>query len=316
MAYRLRDGERVRTAIRRCASEQLDTAIVELMEGIDEDPVKAVHSARKALKKDRSLLRLGRGALDPQARRNENDALRQVARSLGGVRDQDVLIQTLDELAGRFTGQVPEASFAAIRGAIGGASTDKPPHSGSPLIGQAVEELRAARRRVDEWQLARGGWAALHDGLTREYRRGRSAFAVARSEPSAENMHAWRKRAKDLWYHLRLLRPMARDTLGGQADEAHRLSDLLGDEHDLSVLAEALRSATPEIPADVDAVLGLIEYRRRELRIEAFFLGQRVYAESPKAFARRMRRYWKAWRAETRTAQSLPPGELAHATRV
>ena len=316
MAYRLRDGERVRTAIRRCAGEQLDTAIVELTERIDKDPIKAVHSARKALKKDRSLLRLGRGALDPRARRNENDALRGIARSLGGVRDQDVLVQTLDELAGRFTGQVPEASFAAIREAISGSSTAKPAHSESRLIGQAVEELRSARRRVDEWQLHRDGWAALHDGLIREYRRGRSALTAAGSERTAENMHEWRKRAKDLWYHLRLLRPMARDTLGGQADEAHRLADLLGDEHDLSVLAEALLSTTPEIPADVDAVLGLIEYRRRELGTEAFFLGERVYAESPKAFARRMRRYWKAWRAETRTAQSLPPGELAHATRV
>jgi CHAD domain-containing protein len=316
MAYRLRDGERAQTAIRRCASEQLDTAIVELTERIEQDPVKAVHSARKALKKDRSLLRLGRGTLEPEARRHENEALRGIARTLGDVRDQDVLVQTLDELARRFTGQVPEASFAAIREAIGDASTASGPRRESPPIGHAVEELRSARRRVDEWQLDRGGWAALHEGLIREYGRGRRAFAMARSEPSAENMHDWRKRAKDLWYHLKLLRPIARDTLSGQADEAHRLSDLLGDEHDLSVLSEALRSATHEIPADLDAVLGLIEHRRRELAIEAFFLGKRVYAESPKAFGRRMRRYWKAWRAETRRAQSPPPGELAHATRV
>jgi hypothetical protein len=129
-------------------------------------------------------------------------------------------------------------------------------------------------------------------------------------------MHEWRKRTKDLWYHLRLLRPIASGTLRGQADEAHRLSDLLGDDHDLSVLAGAVRSATPEIPADVDAVLGLTGYHRRELEVEAFFLGDRVYAESPKAFERRMGRYWKAWRAETRTAHSRPPAELAHATRV
>jgi hypothetical protein len=178
-----------------------------------------------------------------------------------------------------------------------------------------VNELRSARRRTEQWQLAGGGWRIVRPGLIRGYRQGRSAFAAARAEPSAENMHEWRKRAKDLWYHLRLLRPIAPGTLRGQADEAHRLSDLLGDDHDLSVLAEALLAASSEVPADVDAVRGLIEYRRAELEVEAFLVGRRVYAESSKAFERRMRRYWKAWRAETRAAHSRPPAELAQATR-
>jgi CHAD domain-containing protein len=316
MAYRLRDGEAVPDALRRCAREQLDTAITELTEAIDEDPVDAVHSARKALKQDRSLLRLGRGALDARQRCSENDAVRGIARSLGGVRDQDVLVQTFDELAGRFVGQVPQADFAGIRKAIAGSRTPEPPRSRSDAMGVAVNELRSARRRIDQWQLDGGGWSIVRPGLIRGYRRGRSAFAAACSEPSAENMHEWRKRAKDLWYHLRLLRPIAPGTLRGQADEAHRLSDLLGDHHDLSVLDEALLAASSEVSADVDAVRGLIEYRRGELEVEAFFLGRRVYAESPKVFERRMRRYWKAWRAETRAAHSRPPAELAQATRV
>lgn len=315
MTYRLQAGETVAEGVRRCATEQLSSAIAELSTATG-NPVSAVHSARKSVKKNRSLLRLMRGGLEGRQRRSENDALRAVARTLGEIRDRDVLLQTLDELADRFAGQVPQASFEAIREAI--------PASGSgagsfedraPPIGEAVDDLRAGLRRAEEWRLHDDGWSALRAGLIRGYRRGRRAFRAARSKPTAANIHEWRKRVKDLWYHTRLLRSAAPDILRGQAKEAHRLSDILGDDHDLSMLREALLSADPGIPADVDAVLGLIEYRRRELQVEAFLLGERLYAEPPKAFARRMKRYWKAWRAETKTAHSRPPAELAQLVR-
>jgi hypothetical protein len=57
MSYRFGADEPVRAAILRCASEQLDRAVSELSEGINDDPVRAVHDARKAIKKERSLLR-------------------------------------------------------------------------------------------------------------------------------------------------------------------------------------------------------------------------------------------------------------------
>ena len=63
MAYRFEPTEILGEGFRRTAEEQLDVAIGELSEGAEQDPVKAIHSARKALKMERSLLRLGRSAL-------------------------------------------------------------------------------------------------------------------------------------------------------------------------------------------------------------------------------------------------------------
>jgi hypothetical protein len=93
----------------------------------------------------------------------------------------------------------------------------------------------------------------------------------------------------------RLLAPAWPGLLGAQAEEAHALTELLGDDHDLAVLAARLADGTAPLPPAVDAdraaLLALVEHRSHELRTAATRLGLRVYAESPKAFSRRLRRY-------------------------
>ena len=69
------------------------------------------------------------------------------------------------------------------------------------------------------------------------------------------------------------------------------------------------------MPVDVDAVVRLIDHRRGELQTEAILIGERVYAEPPKAFRRRMKRSWDAGRAAAQAPLEQHPAELAAATR-
>jgi CHAD domain-containing protein len=316
MAYKFRADEPVSQAIVRCGREQLDRAVGELSERINEDPAKAVHNARKAIKKERALLRLARGAMPGEQRRHENAALRKAARRLSGARDADVMIGSVAALAARCAGQLPASTFDAVRehlesrraAEVGGSN-------GSRLDARAVQDLGVVRARVDGWEIRADDWAAIDQGLRRSYRRGREALKRARQSRSLEDLHAWRKRAKDLWYHERLLAPAAGPGVRGQAKDAHRLADLLGDDHDLGVLRETLTREVAPVPVDVDAVVALIDHRRAELQDEALRLGQRVYAESPKAYRRRMRRAWRAGRAVARVPSERHPAELAAATR-
>ena len=71
-------------AATRIAGEQLDTAITQLTEKLPSDPDKAIHTARKAIKRERSLVRLIRGAMPREERRHENAALRDAAQILSG----------------------------------------------------------------------------------------------------------------------------------------------------------------------------------------------------------------------------------------
>ena len=316
MAYHLEADEDVQEAIIRCAREQLDHAVGELSDGIGNDPVGAVHSARKAVKKERSLLRLARGTMSPRQRRHENRALRDAARGFSGVRDADVMIETITHLSDRFAGQLPESAFTEIADQLQRTrDTGRDQAAGSTLDARAVQELAAVRLRIDDWQLTQTGWSAIESGLLRSYRDGRKAFARAQREPSDETFHAWRKRVKDLWYQERLLAPTCGPATGGQAKDAHRLADILGDDHDLGVLRETLTRGHVDVPVDLDAVVALIDHRRAELQTETVYIGNRVYAEKPKAFLRRMRRSWKAGRAVAHAPLEQNPADLAQTTR-
>ena len=137
-----------------CAREQLDRAVLELSEDVSTDPISAVHAARKAIKKERSLLRLARGAMPREQRRRENAALREAGRYLSGVRDSDVLIVSVDQLSKRFSGQLPAANFRKIRGQFETRRSAKRRNGSVSVVDpQALQELTAIGVRMDDWQL-------------------------------------------------------------------------------------------------------------------------------------------------------------------
>ncbi|MEA2126943.1 MAG: hypothetical protein QOI80_3725 [Solirubrobacteraceae bacterium] len=264
MAFRLDLESDVPGAVRAVAVEELDDAIAQLRAG--RDPVTEVHEARKDLKKVRSLLRLVRDGMPKHERRRANGALRDIAASLAGTRDADVMAQTLASL-----GEPPPAGFTA---------TARPEID----IATATAALEAERDAVAGWSLDGVDRAGLATGAAIAYARGRREYRRSRRDATVEGLHEWRKRVKDLWYHARLLEAAWPEAFAAIADAAHSLSDLLGDDHDLGVLAEQVGHDEPE--------LYLRCHRRRaELQDEAFDLGARLYVEKPRAFARRIASY-------------------------
>ena len=237
--------------------------------------------------------------------------MRNAARGLSDARDAEVMIETLDQISQRFVGQLPESSFATVREALEQErDAARSQLVDSAQVPQAVRKLTEARGRIDDWRLRRGGWEALEAGLERSYRRGRDAMRAARRRRSLEAMHGWRKRVKDLWHQERLLASVGGPAIRGQAKDLHWLSDLLGDDHDLGVLRQRLTDGSLRAATDVDGIAGLIEHRQAELRAEAFTLGERIYAEKPAAFVRRLRRSWRAGRALATAAGQPQPAEL------
>ena len=295
MAYRLElETETIADAVRAVAAEQLADAVRSLREERTGDPVTAVHEARKDLKKTRSVLRLVRAGMPSDARREANGALRAIAADLAGVRDADVMAETAAELHERFAGQVPARAFTTVKRRFATQAARSREAADGLISEDVVSALEAQHAGVGAWPLEELDRAALAEGVTVAYARGRDEFRAGRKEPSVEGLHEWRKRVKDLWYQSKLLEASYPGIWAATADTAHELSNLLGDDHDLGVLAE--RIAEQQWPATVepDRFVGFCHTRRAELQDEAFALGALLYAERPKAFARRVRAYLAA----------------------
>jgi CHAD domain-containing protein len=245
------------------------------------------------MKKLRTVLRLLRDELGGKVYRRENARFRDAARALSGTRDAEVKLETLESLAEHGDGLPAEAFeawgkiLARDREAAINAARDE------PAVAAAISSIDEGLAAIEGWGLEGDSWAMIDSALTRTYRRGRLTMKAAEKGGGEAEFHEWRKRAKDLWYELRLFSAAWPGPLEATAEEAHKLSDLLGDHHDLAVLREDLRERNlgEGETAALEAAIGRCQ---EELAAEAFPLGRRLYAERPRDFSRRMRRYWGA----------------------
>jgi len=295
-SYRFGDAEPVGEGARRIARGRAEKA-VERLRAIDSGELeasKAIHGARKDLKKLRSLLRLLRGELPKKLYAEESRRYRDAGRMLSPLRDAEVKLGTLEALAG----SEPDLPAGAVepwrlilerdREATGDTAPDRAGEA------EAIRLIEAGLAGIERWR-ARDSWKAIGPGLDRSYRRGRRRMRIAHEQGGEEAWHEWRKRAKDLWYEHLLLAGAWPGPLKTAAEEAHRLSEALGNHHDLALLRADLRGRRLG-EAETRALGAAIDRRQEELAAVALDLGARLYAERPQDFSRRLRRYWEAWR--------------------
>ena len=295
--YELRRDEYVPDGIRRIARGQLDDAHDQLEHTSTDDFGKAVHETRKSLKRLRACVRLSRHAIGEQSYRRENTVFRMTGQRLSDVRDARVLLETLGELEDRYPDELPPLLTHRLRERL------KHDHERAletlneddRTINAVREELESARARTADWAFEADGFKAVEPGLERVYRRGRKRMRRARKDPSSEHLNDWRKRVKDLWHAAQLLRPAAPKQMKKLAKRAHKVANLLGDHHDLTVLRDYV-DVHPHEFADEEArqtLVAVIERRRNVLERKALKLGKRLYRESPKRFVAAIRRGWR-----------------------
>jgi CHAD domain-containing protein len=267
--------------------EQVDRATAHLTAKRIAD--RDVHQARKCIKKARATLRLLREALANADYRRINEALRDAARPLGARRDAAILIEVLQRVVNSKKDPDLRASAEALRRSLRRELRDV--ERSPAALANCRSKLHAESARIAQLRLPSHAWPVLGRGLKRTYARGRDACALARGERTDECLHEWRKQAKYLWHQLQLLQPLRPHAIGRRADQAHRLSNYLGDDHDLAVL----RGKVFDHPgrSTASGLLAAIDKRRRKLQKQALKLGERLYKEKPGQFRDRLQGYWR-----------------------
>ncbi len=311
MALRFKLAEGLASGTRRMARAQLGIATKRLREG--KDPERDIHEARKCLKRTRALLRLVRDGLAPGVFERENRELAGIGRSLSGVRDLHVLQQTLTRLE-QASHESDAPTFNEMRSRITDLIRERETSLDDGVSTSASAGLAAARKRFSDLDV-QGGSATLQKGLERSYRAGRSALERALAAPDTHTLHELRKQAQHHWRQMSLLHAAWPQAHTVRVVAARELSQLLGEEHDLAVLQLACRKGRPLALPDRERrwLNKLCKHRRAELRSLIEPRASRLFALTPKVFAKSVAAQWRAARTHPEPAQATEPPAVSSA---
>jgi CHAD domain-containing protein len=289
VAYRFEPEEASGSALQRIAVEEVEQAL-QLLRAEDSSLDERVHEARKHLKKLRAVLALAEGSTDSADALQQKKAVRRAARALAPLRGEAALIESFEALEHAFPGRIGGAAAAKIRELLAPRISSAPPaenglHEAEELLVRAQESLARSKFRGSRW-------SSLEPGFRHTYERARDAYTRATDDPRPDALHEFRTPAKRHLYQVHLLESIWPELLHVHRKELARIGDLLGEHHDLALLKAELHDR--QLDADtLGQVTPLIEERSRELEKQLFTLGGRLFAERPKALARRFGAYFE-----------------------
>jgi len=296
MSYRLKADEPVAEGLSRIIRREVEKAgeCLRGTRGVDDE---RIHDSRKAMKRARSALRLVRKALSKPVFGGINGRLRDIARPLSRVRDADVMLDTLTSLRKRY-GDATRPQ--AIRQLAKELQSERRNAWSKCCKPRSLAKLRSALQRVaddsEDLKFHAQDWNAVGKSIRRIYRDGSHAYDAACIDRTDERLHEWRKQVKHLWYGLKILEPMRPGRIGELADQAHRLADYLGDDHDLAILRQRMLVSIDDDPGATQVSIALVDTRRGELQHRAIMLGERLFNGNAKTFERKLAKCWRQWR--------------------
>lgn len=293
MSYQLRGDETLGDGMRRIICQQIESAI-KASGAKRNGKASPVHETRKHLKKARAAVRMIADEVLHAHFRREHRSLRSVARLISEIRDAEARLQTvrgLRELSPsgedrnlRETEELLAFELDSFLAAFSGWQEE------------AKTKLTRVQDRIAQWPIEDLTCKTIRSAVQRSYKRGRQALRRARKKPTAENFHSLRKETKQLWYQLRILRPLHPAILREWSDELKGIGQHLGHAHDLAFLAERLRTkGGAGRKRGGRALGGLIDARQKELQRTAAGLGERFYAQRAREFGDRLSEYFAEW---------------------
>ncbi|WP_443750344.1 CHAD domain-containing protein [Asticcacaulis solisilvae] len=247
-------------------------------------PDHEVHDLRVSGKRIRAWLRILRDAMGEEAFARENAMVRDLGRLFSGRRDSHVLIRTLEALEKDGTAHFAPADTASLRAALQAEAASIETAMPMPdALSHVRDALFPARRRLEGLTLSH---AHPRTAFRRIWKKASAAHAEALKTRDTEALHEWRKQAKSLRYQLEALKDIWPKRVSRWNRQLKMQGDLLGQDHDLSVLADKV----------TDEQRAVIASKRKDMQDQAFAAAAAFYRARPKKLARALTARWKRWR--------------------
>lgn len=300
MAYRFKLAEPIQQGFQRIGLEQIERAERQLS-GAEEQGA-SIHETRKCLKRLRALLRLVRPGLTEKQFARANAHFRDIGALLSEARDNQVLLVTV----ARLEAEGAEAPLLGLKNIIQAGRPTSLRGTDPGLAAAALARLKEARDYFCALSLEPPRFSVLSDGMERSYRHGRRMLKSAYSKGDDASFHELRKRVQQHWRHMQLLENAWPELIGARIAGARELSQILGDDQDLSVLKAFLKRVprTQIGPLEARTILGAIAQRQKELRALAAPRARRLFGERPEDIGRHLGVLWSS----ARKIKPLPRG--------
>ncbi|MBX3156393.1 MAG: CHAD domain-containing protein [Deltaproteobacteria bacterium] len=249
---------------------------------VDEDTTRAVHGARKALRRARGVLALLGGALPKSERHAVKAALQAARRSLSTIRDHAVAPEALGQL------ELSDEDRATARRVLDNAAESIPPVTEvKQLLAEAATRAAAQAEALQAAVPPAVSWDVVSRGICKVYGQARDARKAAKRSKSA--FHEWRRRSKELVYQLDLVARHAGARALAIDAEFDAVTDALGPAVDLLMLREFVHTHAHGIPADeIDHLRDSLDDQLGELMKGTRRISRDVYDAKPKKFERRL----------------------------
>ncbi|MGI9087046.1 MAG: CHAD domain-containing protein [Chthoniobacterales bacterium] len=294
MSFKIRNVETIGESVRRIIHEQIKDAIT-ASKGEQNGQGSPVHQTRKHLKKARAALRLLAPVLPSALCDREDRRLRTVGRLISDIRDAEVRLETVKQLR-EISALAGNRSFEETEELLA-FELDSFLAAFANWREEAAKNLLRTQDAVTNWHLPKVTRKQICQRVSLSYKCGRRALKKAAKKGGAKRYHELRKQAKQLWYQIRILRPLHPAVFCDMADELKGLGERLGHAHDLHFLGdriEAMVGAGARTRRS-QRLAGLIDSREKDLYSTALALAERFYAEPPNEFAARIAGYFRDW---------------------
>lgn len=277
--------EPVARGVRRILVAQLDHILDTLArQSLSDDDV---HSIRKQLKRVRASLRLLREALGAAEFQRLNRSVRDAARPLSHVRDAAVLLQALDNVLDHAGSSRHVSTSDELRQSLQQELRLNRSQLQKKDIDAIRKRLDTTRSKLQALSESRLDKVSIDAAIKHADKKVRKAFKVAKRKPVDENLHEWRKQVKYEFNQLELLQPLKPKRIDAIIRRARKLSDRLGDDHDLAILHERIVAQSSPVGAagadDRSALLKVLKALRDRLQRKALRLGKKLKSEDVQA---------------------------------
>ena len=298
MSFRIDPKKTFAEELQRVGVELIDDAIAALSQQPD-GPHAAVHGARKKLKRLRALYRFV-APEEPKFRKAENIRFRDIARSLSQAREAAALVETIHYLQQFSRSEAENQALASANADLTERRDAMTSEDGdlSARIADALMECEKGKHALMQLSLPSGKKTAtklVKKTWRKQREKALHALGQCHAQAHDEDFHDLRKSGQVYWMHLALMRKLWPSAMRAKKVDAKRLVDLLGHEHDLSVLA-AFAGHEPERFTAGDTLPLLLEavtHRQQALRQECLDLADQVFAESAKTESRIVGLLWE-----------------------